>query len=90
MRVAEFALAASLVAGCAGTQFKWEDTEKIHNGMTEAEVIATLGQPYTRTQVNGATSMMTWSFAGPFGSGARAITYRFVDGRVVASTTVGK
>lgn len=57
--------------------------------MTEAEVIAILGRPYSRVQSNGQTTVMVWSFAVAFG-GARAASYRFVDGRVAGSTTIGR
>ena len=86
--LAAFAVVVA-VAGCAGTPFKWEDTQKVQPGMTEAEVVAILGNPYSRSMVNGNVTVLTWSFASAFGS-ARAASYRFVNGRVAASTTMGQ
>lgn len=82
-------VATSILAACAGTPFSWEDTAKVKNGMSEAEVIAILGQPYQRVQANGQTTLMTWSYATGFG-GARAASYRFANGVVVGSTTLGQ
>lgn len=77
-----------LLAACAGTPFRWEDTAKVQNGMTEAEVVGVLGNPYGRSQ-SGNITVLTWSFATAFGGG-KAVSYRFVDGRVVGVTTVGQ
>jgi outer membrane protein assembly factor BamE (lipoprotein component of BamABCDE complex) len=79
---------AVLLTACAGTNFKTEDVAKIHEGMTEAEVVTILGPPYQRVQTAGFT-ILTWSYAQAFG-GAKAVSYRFVGGKVAASTTVGR
>lgn len=79
---------AFLLISCAGTPFEWTDTAKIHNGMTEAEVVAILGKPYSRTQ-SGATSILTWGYSA-YGQGSKAVSYAFKDGRVTGQTTVGK
>lgn len=83
------AAAVVMVAACAGTPFKWEDTQKVQPGMTEAEVIAILGNPYSKSMINGNMTVLTWSFATAFG-GARAASYRFLNGRVAGSTTMGQ
>lgn len=79
---------SAVMASCAGTPFKWEDTEKIHVGMSEDEVIAILGKPHSRTASNRLV-ICTWSFATAFG-GARAVSYSFRDGKLVGTTTMGK
>jgi hypothetical protein len=76
------------LAGCAGTPFEWEDTAKIHDGMTEDQVVAVLGKPYARA-VNGRVTVLTYSYATGFG-GAKAVSYRLVDGKVAGTATVGK
>lgn len=88
MRTFVSAILAALLISCAGTPFDWDDTAKIRNGMTEAEVIAILGPPYSRSQSGGA-AILTWSYKG-IGSPARAVAYRFHDGRVTGITTIGK
>ena len=80
--------ATIFLLGCAGTPFEWTDTTKIRNGMTEAEVTAILGKPYSRSQ-SGNQAILTWSYAS-IGSPAKAVSYAFRDGRVVGLTTVGK
>jgi len=79
---------SSLRVACEGTRFKWEDTEKIKNGMTKSEVIAILGKPYTHTQ-SGNSSTLIWSYATAFGD-AKAASYSFENDRVVSKITVGK
>ncbi|ATG73660.1 hypothetical protein AN401_07150 [Zobellella denitrificans] len=81
-------LSALLLAGCAGTHFRWEDTERVQTGMTEAEVVSILGKPHARSQ-RGNISVLSWSYASAFGP-ARAVSYQFVDGRAAGITTVGK
>src|SRR5690606_36989807 len=61
------ALLVLALAGCAGTDFRWEDTEKVHDGMTEAEIIAILGAPYQRVQAAGGMTVLTWSYATALG-----------------------
>ena len=81
-------LACAALTACAGTYFKWDDVAKVKTGMRESEVTAILGAPYMRTQ-SGNTSILTWSFAGGF-DGARAVSYKFVDGRVATITTLNQ
>ena len=78
--------AALALAACAGTNFKWEDAAKVHDGMSEAEVTAILGPPYSRVQTADFT-LLTWSFAAAFG-GAKAVSYRLVNDKVVTRSTV--
>ena len=83
------AAALLALAACAGTNFQADQVARIHNGMTEDEVVAILGKPYSRAQVNGETAVLTWSYAVAFG-GAKAVSYRFSQGRVVGSTSFGQ
>ncbi len=76
------------VSGCAGTNFRWEDTEKVKQGMTEEEVIAILGKPYSRVQFENRTRLV-WTYATLIG-GARAVAYTFVDGKMVVASMVNK
>jgi SmpA/OmlA family protein len=88
MKTRLVAAALVLSAACAGTPFQWEDTAKVRNGMTEQEVTAILGKPYSRSQ-NGNVTILTWSYAQA-GSTAKAVSYRLENGRVVGLATVGK
>lgn len=91
MRFHALAIAAfaGAIAACAGTNFSAEDVAKVHNGMTEAEVIAILGKPYARSTINTDAAILTWTYAQAFG-GAKSATFRFVNGKVVGSTTIGQ
>lgn len=88
MKLSMLFSASLVLAGCAGTPFKWEDTEKIHNGMSESEVVAILGKPYSRTQTGNLT-ILTWSNATAC-TGAKAVSYSLRDGRVVGATSINK
>lgn len=80
---------ALLLTACIGSPFRWQDTDRIHDGMTEAEVIAILSsKPFSRSQVGNRTILM-WNYV-PFSGTGRAVSYSFLDGRVVGQTTVGR
>jgi outer membrane protein assembly factor BamE (lipoprotein component of BamABCDE complex) len=66
----------------SGTPFTWEDADKVQNGMTEAEVVAILGQPYSRRE-SGDDAILIWSYTTS--EAANAVAYRFSKGRVVGS-----
>jgi outer membrane protein assembly factor BamE (lipoprotein component of BamABCDE complex) len=89
VRVLAVSLIAGLVVGCAGTPFQREDTQKVRSGMTEAEVVSILGNPYSRSQ-SGDRSVLTWSYADAFGTPAKAVSYTFRGGRVIGASTVGR
>jgi hypothetical protein len=71
----------------SGTPFKWEDADKVQNGMTEAEVVAILGKPYSRRE-SGDQATLIWSYTDSAGSSA--VAYRFLNGRVVGSGRVNR
>jgi outer membrane protein assembly factor BamE (lipoprotein component of BamABCDE complex) len=71
---------AVVVAGCA-TRVTKENFDKIHTGMTQAQVQAILGEPTESSSVDlpvfsGTSS--TWR------AGDTSITIQFVNGKVVA------
>ena len=67
----------------SGTPFRWEDADKVQNGMTEAEVVAILGKPYSRSE-SGDRAILIWSYTSSVG-GSNAVAYRFLNGRVVGN-----
>ena len=74
-------LGIAIIAACAGTGiFSREDVEAIHPGMTEAEVVAILGEPYSR-KVEGEKTKLTWSYGG-FGA-PNVASFLFEGGVVV-------
>jgi outer membrane protein assembly factor BamE (lipoprotein component of BamABCDE complex) len=85
--VAYVALSLILVACGAGTPFSWEDTAKVKPGMTEAEVIAIMGKPYSRS-ASGTQSTLIWNYASHDGS--KAVALKFENGRLVGNDKTGK
>ena len=77
-----------LLSACAGTNFSWDEVEKVKPGMSESEVIGILGKPTARKQ-SGDVVVLAWSHANAF-TGAKAVSFKFVDGKVAGSTTVNK
>lgn len=60
-----------ILIGCAGKNFTWEQAKQIKVGMSEAELIALMGEPsLVRTQPDGI--LYVWSYADTF-NGAKSI-----------------
>jgi outer membrane protein assembly factor BamE (lipoprotein component of BamABCDE complex) len=70
----------------SGTPFSWADADKVQNGMTEAEVVAILGKPYSRSE-SGDRAILIWSYTSTVG-GSNAVAYRFLNGRVVGNNKI--
>lgn len=71
----------ALLAGCAGTNFTYDQARKVQVGMTEAEVVQVMGRPYSVVSRPDG-QMWVWSRANAFGS-AKAVSFRLKDGKVV-------
>jgi hypothetical protein len=72
----------------SGTPFSWEDADKVQHGMTQEEVIAILGEPYSRKE-SGDDAILVWSYTSTVG-GSHAVAYRFSKGRVIANHRVSR
>lgn len=72
----------------SGTPFSWDDADKVQDGMTEAEVVAILGQPYSRRE-SGDSAILVWSYTSSVG-GSNAVACRFQNGRVVGKYRVSR
>ena len=70
----------------SGTPFNWQDADKVQNGMTEAEVVAILGKPFSRSE-SGDRAILIWSYTSSVG-GSNAVAYRFLNGRVVGNNRI--
>ena len=79
-------LVCTLVAGCAGTQFKWSDARKIKTGMTTDEVTQLLGEPNGIVSRDGIL-IYSWSYIS-LASGSRAIRIEFKDNKVTEAPAV--
>ena len=80
-------LAASLMAGCAGTAFKWDDARKISPGMTTAEVTNLMGQPNTVRSV-GDVLIYVWVHVNMLNGTTRTLRVDFKDGKVISAPPV--
>src|SRR5262245_37911598 len=74
------ALSLISIACGTGTPFRLEDTARLKPGMTEAEVTAIMGRPYSRS-VSGRESTLVWNYASH--NGAKALALRFENDRLV-------
>lgn len=85
MRIINFvvtAILALVLAGCAGTNFSYDDARKVKVGMTEDEVTQIMGPPYSVvSRADG--QMWVWSHANGMSGASRVISFRMVDGKVV-------
>lgn len=79
-------LASTLIAGCAGTSFKWSDARKIKAGMTTDEVTQLLGEPNGIVSRDGVL-IYSWSSVS-LSSGSRAIRIEFKDNKVTDTPAV--
>lgn len=77
-----------ILSGCAGTNFTWDDAYKVQPGMTEAEVIKILGQPYQKL-LKGNQTLLTWSFANGMTGKTKAVSFVLVDGKVTEGIPPG-
>lgn len=81
---ATFHIRAAILTSCAGTRFQWEQAERVHLGMSAAEVRALMGEPYMVVTIpNG--ERWVWSYADVMFSG-NVRTFRIdIRNDVVAS-----
>jgi hypothetical protein len=78
-----------LLAGCAGTPFRWQDVDRVHDGMTEPQVVAILGPPDSRSQ-HGNRLALGWAHVNPITTRIRSVGFTLVDGLVVGSQASGR
>lgn len=82
MRALIAASLIALLAGCAGTNFSYDNARKVQVGMTEAEVTRLMGPPYS-VAARGDEEMWVWSRANGFTGTSKAISFKMKDGVVV-------
>jgi outer membrane protein assembly factor BamE (lipoprotein component of BamABCDE complex) len=77
------ALAAALIAGCAGTKINWDRARTVQVGMTDAQLTEIMGKPYMVT-TRGDDQIWVWSYANGMTGSHGAISYTLREGKVVA------
>lgn len=88
-RLCVLAAVAWIGTGCAGTPFRWQDVDRVHDGMTEREVVAILGPPDSRSQ-HGNRLALGWAHVNPITTRIRSVGFTLVDGLVVGSQASGR
>jgi len=73
--------ASTLLCGCAGTYFTFDQARRVEVGMTEAELQNTMGSPNLVT-ARGNNCIWVYSFADGFGR-ARSVSYVLSGGKVI-------
>lgn len=77
------AIAIAFTAGCvAGTPFRWEAARKIQVGMTKAEVVGIMGNPYLVTSAADGSEGWQWTWGNSFG-GSGSFRIALKDDKVV-------
>jgi hypothetical protein len=80
---------AAIIAGCAGTKFSFDRARQVTVGMSEAEVITLMGNPYSVSTL-GDKELWIWSYANGVSGGSRTISFLLNDGRVVETPNIPK
>lgn len=70
-------------AGCAGTNFKWDDARKVQIGMSKEEVTKIMGRPYLVASADDGTEKWVWSYATGLGS-SRTFRVDFRDDKAIS------
>ena len=80
-------LAASVIAGCAGTPFKWDDARRISPGMTTSEVTQLIGQPNT-VKSTGDVLIYVWVYVNSLNGTTRTLRVDFKDGKAISAPPI--
>lgn len=80
-----FATAVAVSACAYGSQFEIEKARLIKPGMTEQEVIALIGKPFSRTQRVG-DEVLTWANYNTLDGSSKVVSLIMVDGKVKATS----
>jgi len=82
MRAIPMLMLVAALAGCAGTNFNYDNARRVKVGMSQAEVLQIMNKPYSVTQ-NGSNEIWVWSRANGFTGSTRAISFILSGGFVV-------
>lgn len=75
------------IAGCAGSSFKYDNARKVEVGMTERQLTALMGKPYSVVS-KGDTQIWIWSHANAFTGNSQAVSFIMKDGVVESLPTI--
>lgn len=80
--VVPLAAALALSSACAGTQFSYAQARRVEVGMTEAQLAARMGRPYSVVS-RPEGQLWIWSHANGFSGSSKAVSFLLKDGVVV-------
>lgn len=83
-RIIAITVIAYGLSGCvsAGTQIEWDRARQVQAGMTQPEVIALMGRPYSVTSRGEGRQTWVWVYVNAF-AGSQSAALNFQDGRVL-------
>lgn len=87
-KVCVLVVAALMLGGCAsvGTSFEWANVRAVRVGMTEAELLSTMGGRPNSVTTAGGNQRWTWIHvsSSPFQSGSKHVSFALNNGVVSA------
>jgi hypothetical protein len=78
---------ALLLSACAGTPFNFDTARQIKVDTPEADLVASMGRPYTVLSKPNGEYVYIYSFASGFG-GAKSVSYVLRDGKVTQTPVI--
>jgi hypothetical protein len=76
-------------AGCAGSSFKFDDARRVEVGMTEAQLIDRMGDPYKKIGQKDH-EVWIWSHANALSGNSQSVSFIMKDGKVIGLPTIPK
>jgi len=79
-----------LIAGCAGTSFKWDQARQIRDGMSEKELVSIMGSPYQVRVGEDGQQLWQWVHVDLYGfsGGTKTLNVQVKDGKVVKAPAI--
>ena len=75
---------ALLLAACAGSDnINWDNVRQLKIGMTEKEVTAELGSPYSVTAKSDGTQIWVWVNVNLLMGGTKSVSVIMKDGKAI-------
>lgn len=76
-----------VLAGCAGTKFRWKDVRKVQTGMPKEEVVHLIGKP-TSVSITPDGVRYIWVYVNGMTGASRSLWIDFKDGKVVKAPPI--
>jgi hypothetical protein len=83
------AVVLAFLIGCAGSPFNFESARQVTVGMTEAQLIDKMGEPYMKVGKKDS-EVWIWSFAYGLSLNSQSVSFIMKDGKVTELPTIPK